>query len=182
MSTGAPLPVYKYASGDEMLQRYAAIRAATFAPRHVPVKPPTFVPQTIKPPDRAVTVKAEAEVRAAFLEATREERVETLKILRIARVVAAVTGITVEAIKGQSRKAPTVKARQIAMFIALKTGRPLTACGHALGERHHTTVIHARDKLSPIAERLGLAGCSDAVEIAHQLWNADWRLADGAAR
>ncbi len=57
-------------------------------------------------------------------------------------------GFTVEALKGKSRQRPLVTARQIAMFVFRdQTDLSFPAIARVFGNRDHTTVIHAVDKV-----------------------------------
>lgn len=180
----APLPVREYASIHDMKAAYLAIHRRTFAPRPVEVKPVLFQDQikAIPEPDRDLTVAAAAEARTRFLEENRTERLDTLKILQAARIVAAVSGVSVAEIKGDRRWADHVKARQIAMYLACRTGRTGVSVGYYLGGRDHSTVFHARKLIRPVVKRLHLDRCRDAVEIAQRLWEADWAVSNEAAR
>lgn len=61
--------------------------------------------------------------------------------------VAESTGISVEKIKGRSRKRVVVVSRFISCYVSyLMTGESLEDIGNALGARDHTTILHARDK------------------------------------
>ncbi len=60
-------------------------------------------------------------------------------------------GFTVEEICGPSRRRPLVIARQIAMYLFRElTDYSYPAIGREFGDRDHTTVIHAVDKISSL--------------------------------
>jgi chromosomal replication initiator protein len=57
-------------------------------------------------------------------------------------------GFSVEALKGKSRQRPLVTARQIAMYVFREqTDLSFPAIARVFGNRDHTTVIHAVDKV-----------------------------------
>lgn len=60
--------------------------------------------------------------------------------------------ITEEEIKGKERFAECVDARHIAMYILLDKELSLTEVGKIF-DRHHATVIHARDRVCECTER-----------------------------
>ena len=58
-------------------------------------------------------------------------------------------GFSVEALCGPSRTRPLVTARQVAMYLTRElTDYSYPAIGRVFGERDHTTVIHAVDKIT----------------------------------
>jgi len=58
-------------------------------------------------------------------------------------------GFTTDAICGPSRTRPLVTARQVAMYLTRElTDYSYPAIGRVFGNRDHTTVIHAVDKIS----------------------------------
>lgn len=177
MAGGAPLPVREFTDYHDMLRRYAEVRATTWLPREVTPKAPLFRSQelaAIPAPDRDATLKAVAAKRAAYLADQSGERLEKMKILQVARIVAAVTGVSLEEIKGDRHIARLVKARHIAFYLACRTGRTQVSVGHYLGGRDHTTVLNGRRRAQAIAHRLKIHRCSDAVEIAQRLWDEPW--------
>jgi chromosomal replication initiator protein len=58
-------------------------------------------------------------------------------------------GFTVEALRGKSRQRPLVAARQEAMYVFREmTDLSYPAIGRIFGDRDHTTVMHAVDKIT----------------------------------
>ena len=67
-----------------------------------------------------------------------------LTIRRIIAVVARFHGISVNDLKSDRRTANVVRPRQVAMYLAKQlTLGSLPAIGRLLGDRDHTTVLHA---------------------------------------
>lgn len=66
---------------------------------------------------------------------------------RIARRVSERWRVSLTALKGKSRLANVVRARQVAMHVARRTGRSLTEIGRYFG-RDHSTVSHGCDKIA----------------------------------
>jgi chromosomal replication initiation ATPase DnaA len=68
------------------------------------------------------------------------------KIAKILKKISEISGLTIEDLKGKSRKRELVEFRQIAAYICYhnKFGS-LTYIGLHLGGRGHATVIHSRD-------------------------------------
>lgn len=64
----------------------------------------------------------------------------------IIRVIAERYGVPADKIISRSRKGPTIRPRQIAMYVAWLAGRSLVQTG-AEFDRHHATVLHAVRKI-----------------------------------
>jgi hypothetical protein len=72
-------------------------------------------------------------------------------VRRIVEMVAKVSGFPVYELKGKSKAAPFVDARQIIMFLARRfTDRSLPVIGQELGGRNHTTCLHGEKKIERI--------------------------------
>ena len=57
--------------------------------------------------------------------------------------VSALEGVSIEQIKGRSRRVENVTARQVVMYLLRKNHQiGLVTIGHVLGGRDHSTVIH----------------------------------------
>ena len=60
-------------------------------------------------------------------------------------------GLSVEELRGKSRRRPLVTARQIAMYVLREmTDFSYPAIGREFGGRDHTTVIHAVEKIAEL--------------------------------
>ncbi|MBN1632203.1 MAG: chromosomal replication initiator protein DnaA [Thermoleophilia bacterium] len=69
----------------------------------------------------------------------------------ILTVVAEITGISVSEIIGDKRSRPIVDARHYAMYLARElTDASLPKIGERIGNRDHTTVLHAVDKITKL--------------------------------
>lgn len=181
MAGGGPLPVREYANGNEMLTRYAEIRRRTFDCKPVSAEPPAFVPQVRKVSEiPAPNIKL---TRAAF-EAGRAVALAGKKpLIDMLRITCAATGVTAHEIKSESRSAPRVKARQIAMYLMHRMGRrSLTEVGMHLGGKDHSTVLHGCRKIDEIIPRIGMSNSTDPVRVAEKLWDTDWSLFRETAR
>ncbi|MGH9151672.1 MAG: chromosomal replication initiator protein DnaA, partial [Acidimicrobiales bacterium] len=88
---------------------------------------------------------------------------------RIIEEAAAVFGVGVEALRGQSRSRSLVLARQSAMYVCRSlTDESLPAIGRAFGDRDHTTVLHAVRKIEQLmTERAAVY--AKVVELANRL-------------
>jgi hypothetical protein len=72
-------------------------------------------------------------------------------VRRIVEMVARVSGVPVYELKGKSKAAPFVDARQIIMFLARRfTDKSLPVIGRELGGRDHTTCMHGKQKIDRI--------------------------------
>lgn len=73
----------------------------------------------------------------------------------ILEATAEMFGLTVDDLRGKSRSRPLVTARQIAMYVVREmTDFSYPAIGREFGDRDHTTVMHAVNKISQLmAER-----------------------------
>ena len=76
-------------------------------------------------------------------------------------------GVPVDLVMGHSRRATTVLARHAAMFLACRlSGRSLTEIGRFF-DRHHSSVIHARDVTEMhVDENPDFAACVARIEAA----------------
>ncbi|MFA5676611.1 MAG: chromosomal replication initiator protein DnaA [Christensenellales bacterium] len=83
-----------------------------------------------------------------------ESRKETLTVDRIVEVVCEYYGVTKTEICGKKKNKEIVDPRQISMYIItdMLPSVPLAAIGQAFGGRDHTTVMHARDKISALVK------------------------------
>ena len=76
---------------------------------------------------------------------------------KIAESVAGFYNITLEDLIKQSRKKEFVKPRQIAMYLIRKElDNSFPAIGEFFGNRDHTTVMHAVDKVESLLSSKGL--------------------------
>ena len=72
----------------------------------------------------------------------------TLKIASIQEIVAAYYDVTVHDLKSDTRTKGLIRPRHVAMWAAkAHTGQSLPAIGTHFGRRHHTTVLHAVQKV-----------------------------------
>jgi chromosomal replication initiator protein len=101
---------------------------------------------------RPISHEQAEKVLADLVEAGEPRRVSPQMILD---TVAASYGFSVESIIGPSRTRPLVTARQVAMYLTRElTDYSYPAIGRVFGNRDHTTVIHAVDKITgQMAER-----------------------------
>ncbi|MBN1263408.1 MAG: chromosomal replication initiator protein DnaA [Candidatus Pacebacteria bacterium] len=79
-----------------------------------------------------------------------KKKQRSLKITpeKIVSLIAKESGFKIKEITGLSRKAPLVKARHLAMYLLRNDLElPLTKIGEIFGDRDHTTVMHATDKI-----------------------------------
>lgn len=81
----------------------------------------------------------------------------TPSIRSIQEAVARHYGVTGDAIRGQSRKGPLVRARQMSIFLARElTDHSYPVIARLTGNRDHSTAIHAvemvRSRLSDAAD------------------------------
>ena len=73
-------------------------------------------------------------------------------ILDVQSVVADKLGVSVDELKGKSRKREVARARQIAMFLSREvTGDSLAVVGAHFGKRDHSTVVHAIQTIQTLA-------------------------------
>jgi chromosomal replication initiator protein len=71
----------------------------------------------------------------------------------ILAVVSARLSVPVLDLRSNRRDAPTVFARHLAMYLARHaTGLSFTEIGHAFGDRHHSTVMHAVRRVAHLVE------------------------------
>lgn len=90
-----------------------------------------------------------------YAEETLDQRCSTLRIsiAEIQEAVAKCFNVTVEDLKAQTRKREIVAPRQIAMYLStIMTRNSLPIIGREFGNRDHSTVIFARDKITSLRE------------------------------
>ena len=124
------------------LERLARLNVRSPLAGPMKIKPlPRFVwAPSRKPPEPAAPAPPPEPVPLAI-----PGRVTVEQVLA---TVAAHSGISVADLRGPRRVAHLVRARQLAMFLAVTVARaslPQTAA--RLGGRDHTTVLHGRDKI-----------------------------------
>lgn len=82
---------------------------------------------------------------------------EKQKIVSIEDLIALVSqfyGLKSSDLRGQSRKGPVAKARQIVMFLAREVAQmSASAIGQELGSRHHTTILHGHSFIKESIEK-----------------------------
>jgi hypothetical protein len=67
---------------------------------------------------------------------------------RVLQVVVGVTGIDFNALVGESKRTPVVRARQLAAYyLRACTDMSLPQIGWTLGQRDHSTMCHAIDRI-----------------------------------
>jgi chromosomal replication initiator protein len=94
------------------------------------------------------------------------------KIAAIQGLVARAFGLRTEELIAGQRERAVAFPRQIAMYLAKhETGAPLAVIGSHFGGKHHTTVIHAIDRIEAL--RHSDAATNLAIEIIRN------RLASG---
>lgn len=103
------------------------------------------------------------------------ENMPTNRMRWLLDVVATGTGVSVEEIISHRRRAPQVKARQIAFWIARHFTKLSTPqIGHRVGRRDHTTAIHGIRKAQSVIDRLNVQVVDCPVTMTDRLWAADW--------
>jgi chromosomal replication initiator protein len=89
-----------------------------------------------------------------------------ITVSRVLAVTAAHFGTTAEALTADTTKWPTVRRRQVAMYVAHKlTGRSLPFIAKTVGRKDHTTVLHANRVIQGRIE----AGDAETVEAVNAI-------------
>jgi len=95
---------------------------------------------------REISLEMASEVLSSFF---RGNSTGPVKIADVMKTVGEVHDVTVDQLKSKRRTQDLARARQIAMFIAREmTGASLNQIGRAFGNRDHSTVSHACQKIS----------------------------------
>jgi chromosomal replication initiator protein len=90
--------------------------------------------------DMAIDIALAEKIISRIVNITRKENT----VERIRDVVCEYFSLTVDAISTKSRKREVVQARQIAMYLSKQmTKSSLSSIGNTIGQRDHTTVLHA---------------------------------------
>ncbi len=83
-----------------------------------------------------------------------DDQPEPITVERIINEVARTYMVTPEDIRSQKRDAPISRARQIAMYVVREiTGMPYVNIGKEFGDRDHTTVVYAIQKIEKLLKR-----------------------------
>lgn len=99
---------------------------------------------------REITIDYTQEVLRDML--SLQEKLVTLE--NIQKVVAEYYRIKVSDLKSKNRSRSIARPRQIAMALALElTNRSTTEIGKTFGDKHHTTVIHARETVNELRKK-----------------------------
>jgi chromosomal replication initiator protein len=94
---------------------------------------------------REISLEMASEVLSSFFQGSSTGPV---KIADVIKVVAEVHELTVDQLKSKRRTQDLARARQIAMYLAREmTGASLNQIGRAFGDRDHSTVSHACQKI-----------------------------------
>ena len=92
-------------------------------------------------------------MRANIPEVIVPAKTDSEKVERILWVICGLSGLTKEQLMARSRKRELMEYRQMAGYLmCMHTGLTLKAIGYHLGNRDHSTVIHARDTVSDLLE------------------------------
>jgi chromosomal replication initiator protein len=94
---------------------------------------------------REISLEMASEVLSSFFQGSSTGPV---KIADVMKVVGEVHDVTVDQLKSKRRTQDLARARQIAMYLAREmTGSSLNQIGRAFGNRDHSTVSHAYQKI-----------------------------------
>ena len=139
-------------------------------------------PGMVKPTDKIKhrTVRSHFAVIEKKL---REERLQMEKdrqffnCLKIFYKVSEETGISVQKIRGKSRKRDIVWARHLFFFMAYKfTSYPLTDIQMVISV-HHASFIHGRDSIQSFREAYGKVACKqDKIRQINRLQLVCWKI------
>lgn len=160
----APRPVKDFSKSSnplgDMHQSYVAARARMEAAGRREAAEPLV---RISAPDRALT-------RAAYLEAMSEMRRGDHSVRSILRVVAAVTGVSTESIRSDTRAADVALARMIVCFLSREeTDQSFAQIGLVVC-RDASTAAHGHERVSSIIDELGICYTPNVVEMAARVW------------
>jgi len=94
---------------------------------------------------REISLEMASEVLSSFFQGSSTGPV---KIADVMKIVAEVHDVTLDQLKSKRRTQDLARARQIAMYLAREmTGASLNQIGRAFGNRDHSTVSHAYQKI-----------------------------------
>jgi hypothetical protein len=160
---GAPLPVREYADVADMMAHVARIRGQ-FWP-----EPPVrnlIAPAPLKAWARPAVTEAVPELPDLLWPHTGHS---------VLRVVCIVTKTLRRDIEGVRRSHKIVRPRQIACWaVRHYTKLSLPQIGMMLGDRDHTTVLHAHRKVQSVIDHFDLVVSEDVAATVHRIWSADW--------
>ncbi len=91
------------------------------------------------------------------------------------RLVALICDTTISKLRGDSRSAEIVKARQIGYFVLhhhLRMSMP--QIGRFFGGRDHTSALHGIKRVKAVIAAVGVVITDDVRETVCTLWDADW--------
>jgi chromosomal replication initiator protein len=110
------------------------------------------------------------ELTREILRAKTGQLVGRLPVEKIQEVVATYFNVSVEALRGKSRKREIAYARMVAMTLMTEiTNHSLKTIGSFFGGRDHSTVIHARDTMNELREQKDLTICEAFNTLERQL-------------
>ncbi|MBI4605953.1 MAG: chromosomal replication initiator protein DnaA [Planctomycetes bacterium] len=113
-----------------------------------------------------ITPEQAREVIAGYL----HERSRRVDLQRIHEAVAVYFGLTAEALSSAGRQRHVALARQVAMYLArVYTRRSLAEIGKHFGNRNHTTVKSAQDKVRRMLQDEGSTVAKDVAAIIESL-------------
>ncbi len=98
-----------------------------------------------------ITLEMASEVLSSFFQS---ESTGPVKIVDVITSVADYFGVSVDQLKSKRRTQDLARYRQTAMYLARElTGASLNQIGRALGNRDHSTVSHACNKIAGLAKK-----------------------------
>lgn len=162
------LATIEYTDANQMLADYAARRRRLYQPRPEPIRAPEPVADQVKPKvlvfpvGRAVTVEeivaryryAHPHCKLFASEGLDKGRDGFTDGTTIIRMVVKRTGVTRAELASDRRRAPLVRARQVACWLMRHhTTLSFPQIGARLGGRDHTTILHAVRKIDELRDR-----------------------------
>jgi hypothetical protein len=146
------IAVREYTDAAAMISDAKALRARLYAKHPEPLSPPP--PPAPQEPRITITQRERIEAEAAFRKWLSLSTVTAQHPWKtVCKVVTERTGISLAYLKGETRVARFVHARQITCWLLRKhTDMSLPTIGQRLGNRDHTTILHACRKVQALRD------------------------------
>lgn len=177
----ATVPTREFSSVAEMQTHYAAVRSRCFDRA-----PLVKIVNELTPPE-STDLESALDVVTTLLVWSQPVVIER-EIIRVlpqedgqlsahacGRLVALICDTTISKLRGESRSAEIVKARQIGYFVLhhhLRMSMP--QIGRFFGGRDHTSALHGAKRVKAVIASVGIALTDDVRETVCALWDAEW--------
>lgn len=149
------VPVREYACASEMLSALLAIRRGFRAYERPVVVPPPPVVNVVPRPARFMPKRFTPKGPFGAYLFRKQPVIPRVTVTDVLQTVSAVWGIAKVHIISQRRNRGVMRPRQAAYALACRlTTASLPQIGKAIGGRDHSSIVHGRNRMQPVLDRV----------------------------